>query len=89
LFASPNHTLERLYSIRGSQIIYMSNSLPFILHMSDSGLDPEYLEYEPDLNSVLRGINGYKKNIPLADGKELRLHYYCNILLDRELLTVL
>ena len=84
LFTSPNHTLERLYSIRGSEIIYMSNSLPFILHMSDSSLDPGYLEYESDLNSILRGIYGYKKSIPLADGKELRLHYYCNILLNRE-----
>lgn len=84
VFATPSHTLERLYSISDNDIIYISNSLPFILYMSETELDLGYLEYEKDFNSILKGINNYKKTIPLDKGKKIQLHYYCNILLNNK-----
>ncbi|MBV1819013.1 hypothetical protein L0P54_06465 [Anaerosalibacter bizertensis] len=82
LFATSNHTLERLYSISEKDVVYISNSLPFILYMSELELELKYLEYEIDFNSILKGINKYKKMILLSEGKKIQLHYYCNILLS-------
>ncbi|MBZ2174089.1 hypothetical protein K8M07_02310 [Schnuerera sp. xch1] len=82
ILATSNHTLERLYSISEESVIYISNSLPFILYMSDSELESKYLSYETVFNSILKGINKYTKMIPLNEGKKINLHYYCNILLN-------
>jgi len=41
--------------------------------MSKSKLDPEYLNYERDFNSILKGITEYKKLIPLNNNKNLQL----------------
>lgn len=84
IFATPNHTLERLYSIKEADILYLSNSLPFILTFSESKIDMTYLNYESDFNSILKGINSFKKYIPLHDNKKVRLHYYCNIILGND-----
>lgn len=35
-------------------------------------------------NSIVKGLNGYKKLIPLKDGVGPNLHYYCNITLNYE-----
>lgn len=85
LFSTPNHTLERLYSINEPEKIFVSNSLPFILYMSGTELDDKYLHYETDLNSILKGVNEYKKIIPLRNNRELNLHYFCNIFIDSNL----
>jgi hypothetical protein len=69
LFATSDHTLERLYSIVVKNIMFISNSMPFVLYMSGSELDPDYLDYESDFNSILKGINKYTRNIPLKDEK--------------------
>jgi hypothetical protein len=82
IFSTPNHTFERLHSISEGKVLYISNSLPFVLSMTGSELDMEYLDYERDFNTILKGIKQYKKYIPLKGGKSVRLHYYCNIILD-------
>lgn len=51
--------------------------------MSDSELDPSYLGYESDFSSILKGIYEYRKSIPLKDGSRFQLHYYCNLLINR------
>jgi hypothetical protein len=82
IFSTPNHTFERLHSISNQKTRFISNSLPFILSMTQGDLDIEYLDYERDFNTILKGIKEYKRQIPLKDGKSVRLHYYCNIILD-------
>ena len=84
LFVTPNHTLERLYSIEEANITYISNSLPFILYMADQNLDQKYLNYEMDFNSINKGIHRYTKTLPLDRKKKIELHYYCNILLNNK-----
>ena len=83
-FSTSSHTLERLYSISFNEDIYISNSLPLILYLSDSKLDSKYLNYETDFNSILKGLNEYTRKIPLNNGRILNLHYYCNIKLNSE-----
>ena len=85
VFATPSHTLERLWSISSEDCLFVSNSLPFILSMSRSSLDITYLYYERDLNSILKGINSYVRTVPLLGKRELRVHYYCNVFVDSTL----
>lgn len=82
LFSTSNHTLERLYSFKENDVMYVSNSMPFLLYMSENNLKLNYLEYESDFNSILKGINQYQKNIVLEDEKHLQVHYYCNFYID-------
>ena len=87
LFATPTHTFERLYSISDDGMIYISNSLPFILYISGLELDPKYMNYEVDFNSILKGIKKYTRTLPLNKDKNIQLHYYCNLLLNKGRLT--
>lgn len=85
LFATPSHTLERLYAVRVERNLYVSNSLSFILVQSETHLDGHYSRYEEDLNTILNGLQSVKKWIPLVGNKRLQLFYHCNFLVDRQL----
>ena len=61
LFSTPSHTLERLYSLNVDDIIYVSNSMPFLLYMSENNLRTDYLDYESDLIRYLRVLINMKK----------------------------
>ncbi len=85
-FATPSHTLERLYIIKDNEKLLLSNSLSFALERMQTSLDYGYLEYEKAFHSILNGLDVYQKKIPLADkGKVLWALYYCNIEVDSEL----
>ncbi len=85
VIATPTHALERLYSIQDDTALHLSNSLPFILHMTGLRLDPGYLDYERDFNSLLKGLRRYERYLPLYGNRAVRLHYYCNIIIDESL----
>ncbi|MFL2101035.1 hypothetical protein [Desemzia sp. FAM 23989] len=85
LFATPSHTLERLYAVRVERNLYVSNSLPFILVQSETHLDGHYSRYEEDLNTILNGLQSVKKWIPLVGNKRLQLFYHCNFLVNSQL----
>lgn len=85
-FATPSHTLERIYIIKGNGKLALSNSLSFALERMQTSLDFDYLEYEKAFHSILNGLDVYQKKIPLSDKeKELWALYYCNIEVDSEL----
>jgi len=84
-FATPSHTLERLHLIKSDNVVYISNSLAFVLEISKKNLDINYLDYEKDFASILQGINRYKDKIPLENNEFLYIYYYCNIICDRDL----
>ena len=79
IFATPSHTLERLYSILIGEELYLSNSLPVILTFSKTALMADYIYYERDFCSIVHGLKDYVKNIPLQNEQTLTIHYYCNL----------
>lgn len=85
LFVTSNHTLDRLHSVRLKDKLVVSNSMPFALHLSEAKLDIGYIDYEKDLNSILKGLSRYTTWIPLEEDKKLYLYYYCNLVVDKDL----
>ncbi|MBM6614824.1 hypothetical protein JTF06_07960 [Desemzia sp. RIT804] len=85
MFVTSSHTLDRLHTIRLKHKLIVSNSMPFALHLAHARLNPRYMDYEKDLNSILKGLYHYKDWIPLKGHKELYLHYYCNLVVDDQL----
>lgn len=85
LFVTPTHTLSRLNSIYLEDQLIVSNSMAFALYLAQTGLDPQYMGYEKDLNSILKGLSRYKEWISLKEGKKLYLHYYTNLVVGKDL----
>lgn len=56
--------------------------MPFILYASKNKIDSRYSNYEIDFNSILQGIDDYKKVLPLSGNKKIQVHYCCNVLLN-------
>lgn len=85
LLSTPNHGLDKILTLKIGDTMYASNSLPFILQMSGSKLDPQYIWYEKDLCSIKNGLKEYKSEIPLKDNRKVQLYYFCNILITFDL----
>lgn len=83
--STANHNLDRIFIHRQEDVLYASNSLPFLLKVAKVGLDLTYTDYERDLCSIKNGLKDYTPSIPLAEGKEVFLYYCCNILIDKAL----
>lgn len=81
LFSTPSHVVDRLFLIRTEKKIFVSNSLSFILEMTNSSLDLNYFHYQSDLNSACRDIDKCSKSIPLKNGK-IEFHFCCNLTVD-------
>lgn len=84
LFATPNHSLERLHMIEREDRIYVSNSMAFVLAKSNSNFDINYTGYEKVFHSILNGIDKYQKKVPLKEtDRKCYVLYYCNVKIDR------
>ncbi|MFP3906427.1 MAG: hypothetical protein ACLFWR_05310 [Acidimicrobiales bacterium] len=79
VIVAPAHTTECTFSREVGGDWWFSNSLPLLLHASGGRLDQRYLDYEPDAHSVWRGLNRYRREIPLEQGPPARRHYYRNL----------
>src|SRR5690606_23484104 len=55
ILSTPNHTLERIYSIELDDEIYFSNSFPFILNRTHSATDKNFFQYEEYFATILNG----------------------------------
>lgn len=84
LISSPGHVLERVYSTKLNDFIYFSNSLPFLLSLSEQNLKKSYYKYESDFASIINGLDDYIRSIP-TDRGEVCLHYMVNLLVDGSL----
>lgn len=80
VFSTPSHTLERLHSITADRTLYISNSLALVLVFSENQLNPNYLNYEKDLCSIVHGLSKYQRYIPLKNKQHVQIHYYTNLL---------
>lgn len=85
LFASPCHTLERLYLIRNDNEIFISSSLSFLLSLSETKLDKNYVHYHADFMTIISGLKKYVRSVPTQDGNSIRLYYYTNLLINSNL----
>ena len=79
VFVTPCHTLERLFSLRVGNRLFISQSLAFLLSLSGQRLDRNYPYYHADFATVSNGYKRYKKSFPTASGDHIELHYFANI----------
>jgi hypothetical protein len=84
LFATPSHTMERLWVIRQADQLFGSNSCAFVLAQADDEPDPQYLFYGPKLASITRGLDRYVRAVPTRRGNRIRMFCYCNLRLGAD-----
>ena len=85
VLTAPSHTLEALYSVRVDDRLVVSNSLPFVLVCAGLDLDPYYRRYLIDLRSIVRGLQRYVTTIPTLQEVPIQRHFFCNLVIDRDL----
>ena len=85
VFTAATHNLERLFAVRQDDSIYISNSLSFTLSLSKSELNPGYIAYQADYDSITLGFNKGVKSFPLKGGRKITTYCHCNVEVDNEL----
>lgn len=73
IFVSSTSTTDCLYYSSIDNIINVSNSLPFILAMTNDQLDETFTKYQNINESITLGINKYIKSIPTKNGSVTRI----------------
>jgi hypothetical protein len=82
---APSQTTEAVYSVRAGRSLFFSNSVPFLSSASGSALDPAYRDYEDDALSITDGLQRYRRDVPLRDGRSLGVHYFCDVTVEPDL----
>lgn len=85
LLACPDHTMDRICSLRRDDRLLASNSIPFLLARADDELDPDFLYYDSLFVSIKDGLNGYVRSIPTRQGRHVDLHYCANLTVGPDL----
>jgi hypothetical protein len=84
-FSTPTHSLERIFSVRIGDELWISNSLSFCLAASSTEMDPSFAHYQAEYDSASRGIHKYTNKLPLKNGHTVYCHVFCNISVDKNL----
>jgi hypothetical protein len=74
-FVASSSTVDYLYYTEAETQVVVSNSLPLLLACTGDRLDPRYLGYPECCDSILEGIDSYRRDIPTIGGKVRRLMY--------------
>ena len=85
VLTAPSHTLEALYCARVADRLVVANSLAFALVRAGLDLDPYYRRYLLDMRSIMRGLRAYVSIIPTLQGIPIQRHFFCNLVIDRDL----
>ena len=86
VFAAPFHPLERLFVLRGTGQIFVSNSLVFLLSEAGDALDLAHPGYFFDIQAqVWRGIRPPAATLRTRIGQHVELHPCCNLELGADL----
>lgn len=85
VFTPTTHTMERLYSLRLGDSLFVANSLAYLLEATGSRLDVRDSSYESVLMTFLRGYRRAAAALELADGRVVRLHYHRSIAVGGDL----
>ncbi|UVT16966.1 MAG: hypothetical protein H8K04_05280 [Nitrospira sp.] len=82
-FVPSASTVDSLYYKESGSRVIVSNSLPLLLGYIEDSLDPRYLEYPQICDSIMLGINHYRREIPTKNGT-VRRQLYWNLNVSRE-----
>ena len=82
-FVTSAATTDYLYYVEEGGHITVTNSLPLLLAYIGDALDPRCPDYPLICDSILGGINNYRRDIPTKRGKVRRL-VYRNLDVSRE-----
>jgi hypothetical protein len=74
-FVTSASTTDHLYYAETAGQIMVSNSLPLLLGAVQDSLDPGCKEYPQICDSIMDGINDYRRDIPTKRGAVRRLMY--------------
>lgn len=84
VFAAASHIYERLYALRIHDVLYVSNSLVFLLTHSGEALDERYSGYPQTLYRKY-GMTESDKSIPTKGNHRVQLFYYTNLVIQPDL----
>jgi hypothetical protein len=84
-FVTPTHMLERIHAIEVGDHLIVSNSLPFAIAEAEDDVDTRYKYYHFDLMTNMRGYRRYLPSIRLKSGRELRVFFHANVIVDKTL----
>ncbi|HEY1326600.1 MAG TPA: hypothetical protein VGI14_06660 [Casimicrobiaceae bacterium] len=87
VFVSAGATVDRLASIEAQSGVYVSNSLPCLLAAIGARFDPSYPDYFADLNSIIQGVDKYRRSFETSAGV-VKLTYFHNLTWDGSNLDV-
>ncbi|HEY8152731.1 MAG TPA: hypothetical protein VII72_01245 [Myxococcota bacterium] len=80
VFCTQSDTIERLYSVRVGAELFLSNSLVFLLAMTDDEPDPGFPFYYHALRAhAMDGIRRTRKTIHTGRGRRVALHDRCQL----------
>jgi len=86
VFCSPSDLIERLYSVRVGSELYLSNSLVFLLAMTEDEPDPVFPFYYHAMRAhFMDGIHRKRKTIPTRSGRRVALHDHCQVAVGPDL----
>lgn len=77
-FVASASMLDRLHLIERDGHWFVSNSLPAVLTVAEDRLDPAYSRYYADVDTLKRGLEGYRQRLPTRNGT-VRLVYHRNL----------
>lgn len=87
VFSTPTHVTYGLFFKNIGGEYRISNSLFFFMSKSDFNLDPQYLGYETDFNSITKGIERYNPHIHVIDRNgnddNVDVYYFRHIAIDK------
>ena len=84
LASTSTHERQRLCFMKKENAIYVSNSLPFLLALTDEKLDINCDRYEAILCSIVNGLADYEKDIPLADSKVMHQLFCSDLIIEKD-----
>lgn len=78
-FVASASMFDRLHLIERDGHWIVSNSLAAALTMGEDRLDPAYARYHADVDTLRRGLDGYRQRLPTRNGS-VRLVYHRNLM---------
>ncbi len=85
-FSTATHIVGGLFHISIDNKFCISNSLYLLMAENGYQLDPQYMNYEKDFNTILFGVEDYKKDIHVLNEHNekdvIQVSYFRNITID-------
>ena len=84
-FVTPTHMLERIQMVRVGDELYVSNSLAFLLAVTNDEVSPKHKYYHFELMTNMRGYRRYRRSVRTRAGRDVRIVYHANVVVRRDL----